>query len=323
MAPIKRPFYRKRGFVIALFLTAIFLLLQLARPEIANSSLKSDKTLPAPVAKIIKEKCYDCHSDQTELKWFDKIVPAYWLVAKDVREGRQALNFSKWDSVKTPDQNAKMFEILNQMSKGAMPLEQYTALHPSARISASDIAVMRSYLTTLVSKKTNDTAKINAAEKQYDQWVKQSAVKTASKSAVENTLNGIEFMPEYKNWKVISTTDRFDNGTMRVIFGNETAIKAIQEGHINPWPDGSIFAKVAWDELKDPEGNISTGQFKQVEFMIKDAQKYKNTKGWGWARWKTPKYLPYGKTVAFTTECINCHRPMKDNDYVFTLPIKH
>lgn len=323
MAIFKKPFFKKRGVIVFLFLIAAFLCLQLIRPEITNPAVAADSTLPEPVASIIKAKCYDCHSNQTELKWFDQVVPAYWLVAKDIRQARKVLNFSTWDSLKTPDQNGKMFEIFNQMSKGEMPLKDYTRLHPSAKISSGDLAIMKAYLVTLISKKTVDTAKLNAANKQYDQLIKPAEAQTGKKTNVANTLNGIEFMPDYKNWKVISTTDRFDNGTMRVILGNEIAIKAIKGNHINPWPNGAIFAKVAWDQLKDQDGNISTGEFKQVEFMIKDAEKYKDTKGWGWARWKTDKYLPYGKTVAFTTECINCHRPMKNNDFVFTLPIKH
>ena len=60
----------------------------------------------------------------------------------------------------------------------------------------------------------------------------------------------------------------------------------------------------------------------QVEYMIKDQQKYKSTAGWGWARFKTPKLIPYGETPAFTNECMSCHRPMKNNDFVFTAPFK-
>ncbi len=121
---------------------------------------------------------------------------------------------------------------------------------------------------------------------------------------------------------MVSTTDRVDNNTLRIIYGNDVAIKAIQEGHINPWPNGTIFAKVAWDALQDADGNVHSGEFKQVEYMIKDDKKYAATGGWGWARWVTPQLKPYGKNITFSTECINCHRPMKDNDLVFTMPVK-
>jgi hypothetical protein len=52
--------------------------------------------------------------------------------------------------------------------------------------------------------------------------------------------------------------------------------------------------------------------------MIKDDKKYAGTAGWGWARWKGNELKPYGKTLTFTQECVNCHQPMKDNDFVFT-----
>ncbi|MES1161107.1 MAG: cytochrome P460 family protein, partial [Bacteroidota bacterium] len=142
-----------------------------------------------------------------------------------------------------------------------------------------------------------------------------------SPGAVKPTANGMVYSDQYKNWEVISATERWDNGTLRVILGNETAIRAIKEHHINPWPNGTQFAKVAWDAVKDSIGNVHAGEFKQVEFMIKDSDKYAATDGWGWARWKGMQLQPYGKTAVFTTECTNCHKPVKDNDFVFTFPL--
>lgn len=55
--------------------------------------------------------------------------------------------------------------------------------------------------------------------------------------------------------------------------------------------------------------------------MIKNDQKYKSTAGW--ARFKTLELVPFGKTTDFTKRCINCHRAMKDHDFVFTAPIEH
>src|SRR5437762_2680294 len=64
------------------------------------------------------------------------------------------------------------------------------------------------------------------------------------------------------------------------------------------------------------------GKFVQVELMIKDRTKYASTKGWGWGRWKGTDLQPYGKSAGFTAECVSCHTPMRDNDFVFTTPIK-
>jgi len=134
--------------------------------------------------------------------------------------------------------------------------------------------------------------------------------------------NGIAFLPDYKNWKAISTTDRFDNHSIRVILGNDIAVKAIAENHLRPWPDGSAFAKVAWFQQPDENGFVRTGQFFQVEFMIRDSKKYARTLGWGWARWRGTGLKPYGENANFARECVGCHAPLRDTDFVFTEPIR-
>jgi hypothetical protein len=309
--------FKKRFWITVLVLAVAFVALQFVRPKLDNPPVTGDFKAPADVKSIVKRACYDCHSNETNLRWYDKISPIYWTVAQHVKEGREGLNFSAWDNLAPADQKGKLWEAVNQITAGAMPIKSYEMVHQSAKISASDLVVLKKYLTGMVHSKPGDTTKINALQKQQAQ-MQASNVPTKLPQA----LNGITYIPDYKNWQPISTTERFDNGTMRVIFGNDVAVKAIKENHINPWPNGTIFAKVAWDQLEDKDGNVTTGAFKQVEYMIKDDKKYAATKNWGWARFKTPKMVPYGKTAMFATECVGCHKPLKDEDYVFTMPIK-
>jgi len=300
-------------------LTVVFAGIQFTGPSLENPAVTRDFQAPPAVKEIVRRACYDCHSNETSLRWYDKVAPAYWRVAEHVRQGRKGLNFSTWDSLAPADQKAKLWESLNQIVAGAMPLSDYEFVHPSARLSGSDITVLKKYILSLrVSNIPGDTAKISALTRQTRQVKEMKALVDLPKA-----LNGISYIPDYKNWEAVSSTERYDNGTMRIIFGNDVAVKAIQEKHTNPWPNGAILAKVAWDEVEDQYGNISTGAFKQVEYMIKDDKKYASTKGWGFARFKTPAMVPYGKTETFTTECVNCHQPMSANDYVFTTPIKH
>jgi len=295
----------------------ILICMQFFRPELKNPPVTQDFQAPENVKNILVRACYDCHSNQTNLRWYDKVQPVYWQVANHVRDGRKGLNFSNWDMLAPADRKGKLWEAINQIEQGAMPIKSYEFVHQSAKVSPQDLAILKHYLSGMVHEMPNDTAKINARDQQL------KAKPAASKTKLPESLNGITYIPDYKNWQVISTSDRFDNGTMRVIYGNDIAVKAVKEHHINPWPNGTIFAKAAWDKVEDKNGNVTTGAFKQVEYMIKNAEKYKATKGWGFARFKTPKIVPYGKTAMFTTECINCHKPMKDNDYVFTFPIKN
>jgi hypothetical protein len=133
--------------------------------------------------------------------------------------------------------------------------------------------------------------------------------------------NGVAFDPSFETWKPLSFTDRGDNNTFRFILGNDIAVRAAESGNISPWPDGSRFAKIAWQQQPGSDGVVYPGKFIQVELMIKDAKKYAATEGWGWGRWRGLDLKPYGVDGQFVNECTGCHLPMKGNDYVYTMPI--
>ncbi len=306
------------------FLGVVFVGLQFIRPELTNPPVTAELQAPAEVKQILRNSCYSCHSNETKLPWFDKVVPVYWMVSNDVKEARKHLNFSEIGALSAPQQRGFLFEAVNMIQLGAMPLPAYLRVHPSAAVTPEQLAVLRSYLaappdaakTAEVASKA--VADMSAADAEYDRWVH------ASNAAMEvkPELNGVAYLPEYKNWKVISSTDRFDNGTMREILGNDVAIKAISENHVNPWPDGTVFAKVAWKQSQpDVQGVVKTGAFVQVELMVKDATKYAATEGWGFGRWRGVDLKPYGKDAAFQDECTGCHAPMRKNDFVYTMPI--
>jgi len=180
------------------------------------------------------------------------------------------------------------------------------------------LAALKKYLTPANRNEAASAAEITAAGAQYDKWIQ-----TASAApTVAPAPNGVAFLPDYKSWRAISSTERFDNHTMRQVLGNDVAIKAIAENHINPWPDGAALAKVAWFQQEDENGLVRPGAFFQVEFMMRDSQKYAATLGWGWARWRGADLKPYGKDAAFTNECVGCHLPLRNTNYVFTSPIR-
>lgn len=299
----------------AVILGVVFIGIQFIRPELSNPPVTADLQAPPEVKQILKTSCYSCHSNETKLPWFDEVAPAYWIAVSDVNEGRKHLNFSEIGKLPAAQQKGLLFEAISNIQMSAMPLPSYRRVHPGSRVTLAQLAVLKSWLSppTAISAAA-DTSVANAG---YERWIQTSSVVPD----VHPSPNGIEFMPDYRNWKAISSTDRFDNHTMREILGNDIAVKAIAEHHINPWPDGTAFAKVAWQQQPDGKGIVRTGAFVQVEFMIRDNKKYASTKGWGWARWRGADLVPYGKDAGFTSECVNCHSPVRNSDYVFTPPI--
>lgn len=141
-----------------------------------------------------------------------------------------------------------------------------------------------------------------------------------AESTVQPAPNGITLPDGYQNWRLISSSYREDNKTLRVILGNDKAVEAALSGRTNPWPDGAILGKLVWKEARHPQwpAAIIPGELSHIEFMIKDHEKYAETGGWGYARWRGMALEPYGQDAAFAQECVACHTPVKDNDYVFT-----
>jgi len=144
----------------------------------------------------------------------------------------------------------------------------------------------------------------------------------AAEPAVAASPNGITLPADYRNWRLIASSQRNDNNTLRVILGNDTAVEAAHAGNTNPWPDGAILCKLVWkDDIHEHwKTAVIPGKFVHAEFMVKDSGKYRETGGWGFARWTGMDQKPYGADAGFAQECFGCHTPMKDNDYVFTHP---
>ena len=308
---------RKKFTLVVAILALGFLAMQFVRPAVPNPPVTADLQVPGDVKQILKTSCYNCHSNETKLSWFDKPVPAFWTVAGHVKDGRKHLNFSEIGKLPVAQQQAALFESVSQIELGAMPLPAYEQFHPESAISEAQLVTLKNYLHSVERKTAETETEIKTADAQHDRWIHQGGAATSVAAAP----NGIAFFPEYKNWKEISSTKRDDNHTLRVILGNAIAVDAIAHNRINPWPDGTAFVKVAWLQQANDKGLVQSGAFFQVEFMVRDSKKFADTLGWGFARWRGADLKPYGKDATFTDECVGCHIALVKTDYVFTAPI--
>lgn len=329
---MKRYYQKHKKTWIALSILIIsFGILQFTTKPITHPPSTAPFEGPPEVMKILRRSCYDCHSNETKLVWYDRIAPASWLVNKDVEKGRKALNFSEWGKLSAKQKTGTLYNIVNFIMLEAMPLPNYIKLHSNAKVSASDLTVLKNYTLSETPrlKRISDTIDLRTASgmqtvnKQLDGAYADLSLgnRQSGSREVAPAPNGIKYPRGYGDWELISMTDRFDNHSIRVIFGNDIAVKAIRQNNIQPWPDGAVLAKVLWKRALDSKGLIIAGEFIHAEFMMKDAVRYATTNGWGWARWVGKELQPYGKTPAFTSECTNCHQPVKDFDYVFTMPL--
>jgi len=287
-----------------------FLLIQFIRPSIPQKPAAAEIHVPPQVQAVLRKDCYSCHSDERRLSWFDEVQPAYWLVRKDILDARAPLNFSTIGSKPEAVQKSALYEAVAMMQLGAMPLPRYTLLHSDAKVTSEDLETLKKYLSPWSSPIPQATA--GGSEK--------ALPVSTNVNAARPSPNGLPYDGSWHEWKLLAVTDRGDNRQFRMILGNTIAVAAARQGKVHPWPDGARFAKLAWLQEQTPEGLIVPGKFWQIELMVKGAEQYKATDGWGWGRWRDRDLKPYGKDATVVNECTGCHLPVRGNDYVYTLP---
>ncbi len=128
-------------------LLGLFLLVQLIPVPRVNPPVESDVAAPPEVASVLRRACYDCHSNETAWPWYSRVAPVSWLVAKDVREGREALNYSTWGRYSREERAEKLEETWEDVAEGEMPLRVYTLAHPGARLTGADRQALRAWAT--------------------------------------------------------------------------------------------------------------------------------------------------------------------------------
>lgn len=91
--------------------------------------------VPESIASLLKTSCYDCHSVETTFPWYSRVAPSAWLVAKDVREAREELNFSTWTELPKRKKIKNLENIKDEVGEGHMPMPIYLVIHWDAKLS--------------------------------------------------------------------------------------------------------------------------------------------------------------------------------------------
>ena len=91
--------------------------------------------VPNEIAELLINGCYDCHSEAVKYPWYSRVAPVSWLVARDVRIGREELNFSQWAQLSKRKKIRALTSIAEEIDEKEMPLPIYTIMHPEARLS--------------------------------------------------------------------------------------------------------------------------------------------------------------------------------------------
>ena len=146
---------------ILLAIVIVAVLIQFIQPahnkSVQETQMEITKlySMPVPLQNILKNACYDCHSNHTRYPWYVHIQPMGWLMTKHIKEGKEELNFDEFGSYSLRRQESKLRSIASSIEKETMPLHSYTLMHSDARLTENEKAIIIDWAT-----KTKDSLSI-------------------------------------------------------------------------------------------------------------------------------------------------------------------
>lgn len=144
--------------IILLILLGLFIVIQLIpsdRPanEPADTfSFFRAYDVPQDVEKILRESCFDCHSQEVRYPWYSYVAPVSWLVSRDVRIGRANLDFSRWNELEKKEKIKLASEIGEEVDIESMPMPIYLVLHRNAVLDEGERQLILSWSEELAEK---------------------------------------------------------------------------------------------------------------------------------------------------------------------------
>jgi len=134
---------------LLIFVILVFIGIQLVPMNVpADLPVKEGDAIEASenVQAILERSCFDCHSSHTTFPWYSNIAPVSWFTKDHVKEGREHLNFSTWNSY-TDEKKMKYLEKLPKAIKSKMPMESYLIMHKDAKLSDEDKKAIAEWAT--------------------------------------------------------------------------------------------------------------------------------------------------------------------------------
>lgn len=141
----------------------------------------------------------------------------------------------------------------------------------------------------------------------------------------------------YERWQIVGPSQADegigcgtspDPGCIKATVGNLAMIQAYADGtpfNGKPVPDGAAFAKIEWAKARDTTAGYAMtvpGELAEVSFMVKDAKRFPENDGWGYAKFQynagSDTWTAFGDGKEFQSACHACHTLVKASDFVFT-----
>lgn len=103
------------------------------------------------------------------------------------------------------------------------------------------------------------------------------------------------------------------NGGFQHIYANPEAMVGFRT---REFPEGSVVV-FEWLEMRDNDGAFEEGPRRQVDVMVKDAQRFATTGGWGFVRFVKDSKTEVAATPT-SQDCFACHEKLKKDGLILS-----
>lgn len=136
---------KRNAKIAALIVGVAFVAIQFVPAHRTNRLGAGDPDAPRDVQWVLRRACYDCHSTETRWPIWAYVAPMSWRVVAHVDRARRRLNFSEWATYER-DRRVALRALSGPLTAThRMPLWYYVTLHPDARLSEADVALLQAW----------------------------------------------------------------------------------------------------------------------------------------------------------------------------------
>jgi hypothetical protein len=128
--------HRKLLLILGAAVLVVFVAIQFVPYRVTNPPVTQEPPWDSPrTRELAVVACFDCHSNETQTKWWEDVAPLSWWITNHVKEGREELNFSEWGT-----NQGEADEAAETVREGSMPPDYYTwlGMHSDAKLSPAE-----------------------------------------------------------------------------------------------------------------------------------------------------------------------------------------
>ncbi|PWN58735.1 heme-binding domain-containing protein [Chryseobacterium viscerum] len=111
------------------------------------------KKTPEKIRTLLKNACYDCHSNETVYPKYAFIAPVSWSVKSHVNEGREHINFSTWETYNKDLKESMLTKVVQTIQNKTMPMPGYIVYHKEANLSEAERTLLIQYFEEMLKTK--------------------------------------------------------------------------------------------------------------------------------------------------------------------------